>query len=254
MNILVAHHVETPADVAIASLARVLGLSAYDARLKVNVASPGPVVLATHEDQETLEVYADTLCADGVPSFVVGPDDLLSPFVARKLEFGPDGLHVEARDGQHRTVSLDNVHAIIRGIGITTFETTETESTRKLAMGRAIATGGLLLTKKVETTRTQTRDARAGFCFVVVGNGLPPVLLSEDELQYDGLGAAMKATRSLNFSYVCDHLKSLCPNATYDTQLLNRARQVQILGPKLAPESYLDWAVTALMTSLNTRK
>ena len=78
------------------------------------------------------------------------------------------------------------------------------------------------------------------------------VALDEEALQYDGLGDEMKATRSLNFGVVCRRIKESCARAVQDEQLMNRARQVQMLGPKLSPEDHLDLLTVLLSRSLRS--
>ena len=249
--VLALHKVNLPVEVATDAIGRVLGLGAYEARLKANVASPGPVVAATSADEETLEIYAETLSGLGVPAFVVGIASGVQPFVARRIAFADGAFVVESRDGGRFEVPFSDVDLCLRGIGMTDFETTHTETSRKLSVGRAVLSGGLLLTKKVETVRSQTTSKRSGFLLVQLGPD-EVVALDEEALQYDGLGDDMKATRSLNFGFVCQRIKAECPDALHDEQLINRARQVQILGPKLSPETHLDLLTTLLTRSLRS--
>ncbi len=251
MFVLALHRVTLPPEAATEAIGRVLGLGAYEARLKANVAAPGPVVAATSADEETLEIYAETLSGMGVPAFVIGNASGVQPFVARRIAFGARACVVESRDGGRVEVPYSGVDLCLRGIGMTDFETTQTETSRKLSLGRAVLSSGLLITKKVETVKSQTTSKRSGFLLVQLGPD-QIVALDEEALQYDGLGDDMKATRSLNFGFVCQRIKAACPDAIHDEQLINRARQVQMLGPKLSPESNLDLLTNLLTKSLRS--
>jgi hypothetical protein len=60
------------------------------------------------------------------------------------------------------------------------------------------------------------------------------------------LGAALQQTRQANFSYLLEELRRHRADARYDDRLLTRAGQVQLLGPSLSPEQYLDIATSLL--------
>lgn len=246
--VLVVHRVDIPLEAATDAIGRVLGLGAYEARMKANMGAPGPVVAATSGDRETLEIYAETLSGLGVPAFVLGNASGRQPFVARRVGFADGGLVVESRDGGRAQMPYAQAKLLLRGMGLTDFTTIETETTRKLSLGRAVLSSGLLITKKVETVRSQTSSKRSSFMLVYYGQNL--IALDEESLQYDGLGDQMKATRSLNFEFVCTGLVRRAPGAIYDDRLKNRARQVQILGPSLSPENNLDLVTEILAHSL----
>jgi hypothetical protein len=69
-------------------------------------------------------------------------------------------------------------------------------------------------------------------------------------MTYDGLGAAMKLSRELNFTYLISELRRLSPGAAYDDRLLKRVGQTRLLGPALNPETNLDLAAEILARSL----
>ncbi len=248
MFVLVLHRVAIPLEAAMDAIGRVLGLGAYEARMKANIGSPGPVVAATSADRETLEIYAETLTGLGVPAFVVGNHSGRQPFVARRVGFSDGALVVESRDGGRVQMPYAQAKLLLRGMGLTDLTTTETETSRKLSLGRAVLSSGLLITKKVETVRSQTSSKRTSF--MLVYDEQTVIALDEESLQYDGLGDQMKATRSLNFEFVCGELIRRAPTAIHDDRLKNRARHVQILGPSLSPENNLDLLTEILAKSL----
>jgi hypothetical protein len=79
------------------------------------------------------------------------------------------------------------------------------------------------------------------------------VIFNRAAMNYDGLGAAMKLTRALNFSHLTNELRRLAPQACYDDRLLKRAGLVRLLGPALSPETDLDLAFEILARSLRPK-
>ena len=252
MFALAIHRVELPIEEATKIIAGALRLTLYEARQMAIVASPGPVVAATFLDERTARARADDLSRSGIPALVVGDDDFIGAskrFLVRRFELAQTELVVESRAGQTRTVAYAEIDLLLRGISVTSYPVSEVETSRKPSVGRAMLTGGLVLTKKVETVRKGTASKRSGFLYVHTP-GAQPIELNENELQYDGLGAEMKPTGALNFAHLCRELEHRSGNAISDERLLKRVRQVQLLGPKLSPEDFLDVATTLLAMAL----
>jgi hypothetical protein len=113
--------------------------------------------------------------------------------------------------------------------------------------------GGIPMSRKVERQEEVTIEERSKVLYLYAGNRLP-VVFSQNHMIYDGLGAAMKLTRELNFTYLISELRRLSPGAVYDDCLRNRAGLVRLLGPALDPETNLDLAVEILSRSLRHKR
>ena len=68
------------------------------------------------------------------------------------------------------------------------------------------------MTKKVERHETVRTEEREKVLFLYAGNR-PTVLFRQNAMTYDGLGAAMKPSRELNFAFLTAELRRLCPRA-----------------------------------------
>ena len=105
------------------------------------------------------------------------------------------------------------------------------------------------MTKNTRKTLTHTSEERRHF--LLLHSGARPVLVfNEMELLYDGLGSARQLTRQANFLILIGELRRRSPAARFDERLLNRAGQVQLLGPAFSPEDHLPLAAALLARSL----
>jgi hypothetical protein len=105
------------------------------------------------------------------------------------------------------------------------------------------------MSKKVKRQEEVTTEERMKVLYLYAGNRLP-IVFSQNGMIYDGLGAAMKLSRELNFTYLISELRRLSPGAVYDDRLRNRVGLARLLGPTQNPETNLDLAVEILARSL----
>jgi hypothetical protein len=126
---------------------------------------------------------------------------------------------------------------------------TVTVSEQKLNLGATVLTGGIPVMKKVERQEEVRTEVREKSLFLYAGSR-PAVVLRQSGMTYDGLGAAMRPSRELNFAHLTAELRRLAPGAAYDERLLQRAGQVRVLGPGLDPDTHLDLAAEILARCL----
>jgi hypothetical protein len=239
---------ETPA----AALAPALGLAPAALIARLAAAGRGPVVVGTAAEAAAADALAAAVDAAGFRALRLGPADVESDaarFVARSPSFDGDRLVVVSRTGARLEVDLPAVHLILRGtMGGSTVETTTTRE-RKFSPGKAALTGGLMITKSVEKTTSQTVDTRQGFVHLYAPE-LPTVALREAELTYEDFGPLRQPGRAANFAALVGELRRRCTAAAFDDRLLARVGQARLLGPTLSPEQHLDVAVALLAAAL----
>jgi hypothetical protein len=250
MFVLAVGKLDGDADARARAYARATGAGAYDARVRVQ--APAPRVVSTHASAEDAARLADALEPEGFAPFVFDASTTEHDgdrLIARSFQLGDDEVHVELRDGRRHTLALRQVRLILRGTRIQVTTEVETRKERKLSIGKAVLTGGLAMTKTVEKTVEQQRDARDGFLYCHEEGG-PTVAFLETGVLYDGLGAAREPTRAGNFARLARLLRDRSPSAVWDERLLTRAGQVQVLGGLLPPEQALDLAAALLAHAL----
>ena len=94
-------------------------------------------------------------------------------------------------DGQgtpHRCVAAA-LSLIQRGVRVTTTSETVTTNERRLDMGKAVLTGGLMLTSKVQKQSVRTEETREPFLLLQRNDGQPDAIIYERRVDYRFLGA-----------------------------------------------------------------
>jgi len=250
MFVVVVRRLEGAEQPRIEAMQAALGLTAYEARPRAM--PPAPRVVATFGDLGTAETAAAILGGAEMSPLVLGDEQIESDArraFPRSFVLEPDRIVFRLRDGRSIDVDAGSIRLLLRGTRIRREERTETTTERKLSVGKAVLTGGLLLTSQKKKDVVISTEAREGFLHVYAP-GTPDLVIGETGLLYDGLGAAMAPTRTANFARLTAELRARAVRAVYDERLLTRAGQAQVLGGVLAPEPFLDVATTVLSASL----
>jgi hypothetical protein len=147
------------------------------------------------------------------PALVPGDDQRL---VARGLQLESGGLVLIDAQGARHVCPASSMALLQRGIR--TSRTTEEVKTseRKFSVGRAVLSGGLMLSKKVDSTTVKTTETAEAFLLVQRHDGQADVMLYERRLDYRFLGPKMQASSRANLEVVWAHLRSLAPTKVDD--------------------------------------
>lgn len=200
-------------------LAADLGLTAYETAVMLR--APGPVIVLRSEDRARAVDVLGKLRARGHDALaceldaVVSSEDMFRP---RAFRFDR-GDFVGLGHGEERRLPLADIFALVRANHATRTEDTVVDRTRKISLGRAALTGGLLTTKTKTTERTRVTNEREPVLYVFRRDA-PPWLLASTELRYDGLAAEMLASKPQNFEVLVGALRALAPAALFDARLL----------------------------------
>ncbi|MFN7956569.1 MAG: hypothetical protein U0610_32985 [bacterium] len=254
MNVLALRDASTHTADPAAALAGVLGISVTEARGRLHGA--GPRVLAIHADRDQAERARAALSARGFAAFVLGMDevqrDQAETVAAVAFELHEASFEVQTSGSGGIGIPYEAVRLVVRGLRIVQSTRTDTSNERVLSVGKALVTGGLAFTKKVQATTTRTEEDRALFARLF-SFGRPPVDLPADELRYRGLGAAMQQTRAGNFAALLAELGRRAGHAAFDDQLATRGGQLQVLSERLPPERFLEVAVSLVARAHGAR-
>jgi len=248
MHVVAIHQLQgTPEELA-PRLAAALGILPYEARSRVIAPGGGPAVVGCFAEAEAATACGDKLREQGfavlqLDSATIEKD--ADRFIAHQVTFFAQGLEALDRQGERLLLPWAEIRLVLRGTGILTTTATTTTEEKKFSAGLALATGGLMMNKKVKTTSETTTQLRQHFCLVFAA-GRPPLLLRQEQMDYTSLGAQRQLSREANYNWVCAELRRRAPQAAWDERLQTRPGQVQLLGPFLSPEQYLDLAITLL--------
>lgn len=210
------------------ALAQALGLGLYDARLRL--VAPPPAIIAQGLQLERAQTLLGMLRARGhgaVAADLSSVPSARTTIVAHAFELGATDF--VAIDEAQRRISLpySQIIGVVRAIEVSSESQTTSTTEKKLAIGTAVMTGGLKMSKqvtKVEKTASSERQ-RVGYVFGSAGPA--PVLLKELLLRYDGLGARRGTTAHQSFEALTAELRRSTPHALQDDRLLAHRRHAE---------------------------
>lgn len=232
-------------------LAVVLGVTPYEARSRVNIPSGGPAVVASFANDDLAAACVNSLADAGFDTLCLDSTQLENDqnrFIVQRLNFAAEGLYLWDQGGGQLTLNYSDIVLLLRGAGILCDVQCETTTKKKFAVGRALATGGLVMRKKVTSTSQNVDFERQPFCHIYA-QGLPAIVLRQDLLDYTALGSECKLSRAENFNWICTELRRLCGSACWDERLQTRPSLAQLLGPVFDPEVDLDLAISIVVKS-----
>ncbi len=252
ITILAVRELAGALDERARSLAEILGITLFEARPRVQ--PPGPRVVATYQDIDEANARAAGLARAGFQPLVLSGDALQGqeePVRIRGFSLHSDGLVLIPRSGPAYDVRHQEVQLILAAVRARHESHVETTTVKKFSFGKAVMTGGKVRSKK-QKVETVTHQNEFNFFVQLYTRGYPPFVLSEEELQYQGLGAALQPVRHANFRILVQELRSRAPAAPYDDRLNSAAGQLKLLGNTLPADRFLDLGLTLLaVTHLN---
>lgn len=234
------------------ALAQVLDRTPYECRPRVQAPRGGPAVIATHPDAASAHATAARARAAGFCTLVLdaaAATPSVRAFPVRAFRFEAETLEVSTRDGRTASIPWPSVDRIVQGTAMTQQRHTEKVKERKLSVGRAVLSGGLLMSRTQSSERTSTTTQTERFVALYAGEA-GPWWLAESELDYRSLGPAMQPSRLGNHAFVLSRLREAASAATWDDRLDGVAAQRHLLGPTLNVEDNLDLAIVLVAASL----
>lgn len=210
-----------PLEPALAPLARALDTTAYELRLLMNAGFPA-VVLATVDPARATAVVME-IRKLGHRAWSCDRAEVVSSRTMTGLsgfQLGPDAITLRA-EARASALPYDDVAALLRGTHRSVTETTETVKGRQLRPVMAIASGGLILSKKTTREVTTRTDQREQVLYLFRRSGAPPWILRERGTDYRGLGAALAPTSLENFQTALGELRKRATLAAFDDRLMS---------------------------------
>lgn len=206
-----------------------LGVVAYDLRLQL--AGELPRVFTRVEDGAEALGHVEFLRGRGHGAVtcdaetVPGPEDHIVPV---DFELASAAVRVVSTRGQRFELAFADVFAMVHATAIAEAERTVTSSEKKLSLGRAVLSGGMVMRKtvdRVETTVTAEEERRI---YMFCRSRPVPFVWSEHTLHWDGLGERRELTTAQNFVILSKTLEELTPEAFHDQRLLTHKRRADI--------------------------
>jgi len=210
-------------------LAAWISLAPYDFGLRARAGLPA--LLGSFSNQEEADALVAKLRQRGYGAVSCDGADVpgaSQQSVPRDFQITGAALTGVDHAGKEFELPLRDVVALIRATAVVAIETSTTTEKKQFAIGRALATGGLMMKKKVEQTSSSTSEQREQVLYVFERSGSHPLLFQETQLHYQGLGAALKPVASQNFLTLIEMLRTSAPQAFFDDRFLKQKRKVGI--------------------------
>ncbi|MBW8875171.1 MAG: hypothetical protein JF614_09420 [Acidobacteria bacterium] len=255
MYVIAIHFAPGAGEALAAPLAEALGCTLYEARARVGDPQGGPAIVAHYGEIEPAWACAGRLRANGIAPLLITPEDVESNAVRFQVRgFTLDTLNgqtltVVSRRGETAEVPYRELDLFLRGTRLEERTEVKTTEQRKFSAGRAILSGGLMLTKKTRTVEQVTTEDRDDFV-QLYSDGRPPLVFHASGLNYQSLGTALQPSVAANFAQLIARLRQGAPQALYDERLANRAGRARVLGP--LKDRHLDIAVSLLARVLRS--
>jgi hypothetical protein len=208
-------------------VATITGLSPADVRMRL--AGLLPRVLLTAGASETsaensglLETAAAALTQRGFHAITLDPavvPDDGDRIRARRIEIGGGVLRVWDATGRQHDTRREDLWLFQKGVRVATEERMVTRRERHLDLGRAVLSGGLLISKSTTKTQTVTSETRDPFLLVQRAREAGDFVLYERQLDYRSLGAGMQSSSHANFETLIGQLQAFAPGAPLDDRV-----------------------------------
>ncbi len=232
------------------ALAGALGIMAFEARQRM--IGGGPSVAASFADPGHAKTLAFKLENIGFATLVIDVAAIRSRtgyLVVRSFTISENSLNIETVNSQLVAIPFGDIDLILAGTKTVEYTETKRINERKLSVGQTLLAGGIPIAKTVTRKEEVNTQENEKHLYIYAGDR-PPAVLSQNGMTYEGLGAAMKYSRELNFAYLTSRLRDLSPGATFDDRLQNRAGLARLLGPVQGREPNLDLAAEIIARTL----
>lgn len=213
------------------ALAASMGVGLYDARIRFN--APLPVFVGVNLARDVAGERLEAFRSFGHGAVMCDVDSMAAPATMpsiRGFELAADAFL--GVDAQQRPCHLSHagLRGIVRAVALGSVTQTLETTTKKLSVGRALLSGGLLLNKSVTNVQTHAATERQQVAYLFHEGQNGPVLLKEHSLNYEGLGPKRGHSTLQSFSALLDALRRAAPAAFYDERLVAHKRLADLSG------------------------
>ncbi len=210
-------------EVAVSTLVTAAGMTAAEARMRL---APEPPALLARLPPDRAGALVEALGRAGLVALAIDEDVPADAerFKARSFVLDDGEGRFIARSGETLTLPWDAVGVVLRGLRTARTTTEHTETTRKLSMGRAVLTGGLVMTRKTTSTVRGGHEDTEQF-ILVHGEAGERIILAEETLEFSGLGPLLQPARTANMGVLTQELKRRAPRAFHDERLVRLGRR-----------------------------
>ena len=210
------------AEAAAKALAGASGLTLAEARMRL---APEPPALLARLAPDAAAALVAALRKSGLAVLAVDvPSARNDHLAAHAVSFGDSAVTFTPRFGEAMEVPWGDLVAILRGLRTSRSEVERTEKSRRFSLGRAVATGGLAMTRTSKKAVHERTESAEQVIFVYARDGRAAVL-AEHQLDFSCLGAGMQPSSTANMVELARRLREKAPSAFHDERLLRLGRR-----------------------------
>ncbi|HMI93058.1 MAG TPA: hypothetical protein VK509_16925 [Polyangiales bacterium] len=215
-------------EVELAWLAPLMGLLPYDARLRLNTGMP--VVVARGCALADAQQRLSAIRTHGHGAVVIDESSVpraeRMPVVA-SFELRDAELIAQVRGGPSHTLPFAQLLGVVRAIEVCEQEHAVETVEKKLAIGRALLSGGLMTSKTVHKSTSKKSLEHEQVAYLFRCEAAEPLLLRESSLSYAGLGSERGVSAHESFMRLMKTLRERAPSALHDDRLCVRKRRAE---------------------------
>ncbi|WP_375756892.1 hypothetical protein [Corallococcus exercitus] len=202
-------------------LAAAAGMAPAEARMRL---APEPPALLARLAPDAADALVKALQDAGLAALTIDEAESAERVTARTVTFGSAQVTFTPRAGAPLTMAWEDVTVILRGASSLRTQSEHTEKSTKVALGAALVTGGLKMTKTTEKSVRGSQEETSQVVFVFDRDGRGAVL-PEVGFDFSCLGPAMQASRTANMVTLARLVRERAPAAFYDERLLRLGRR-----------------------------
>lgn len=222
----------TAVEVEAPLLAADLGMTPYEAALMLRVPSPAPV-LRTDDRARAMALF-ERLRARGHDAVAceagaVASSETMTQLRGFRLEadaFVLDTAPTARGPGEPRRIPWGDIVAIVRANHRTRTERLEKHEEKRLSLGRAALSGGLMVARTRVKEAKVASEEREQVLYLFPSSGVP-VFAAQSRVRYEGLGGALRPVQLENFTTLVRVLRDRALGAAYDERLLAPRPQIE---------------------------
>jgi len=199
------------------------GLTLAEARMRL---APEPPAVLARVEADKAEALVGALRKVGAPSVALDascPTDR-DRLLVHRFSLTAVEVTFTSRPGDSFRFAWPEVMAILRGLRASRTEVERTEKSRSFSVGRAVMTGGLLLSRTSTKTVRSSSEETEQVLLVYLRDGRA-ASLAENELEFSSLGKGMQPSSTGNMGEVARRLRENAKTAFYDERLLRLGRR-----------------------------
>jgi hypothetical protein len=202
-------------------LASDLGITAYETRLLLAPGTPA-LVLTTVDKEQAIDLVARLRARGHVAIAFDASAVVASRAMTSMRRFRLHAESISLDDQPNEQLPYESVVALVAAVHRQRTQNEGEVRERKLSVGRAVMSGGLVMTRTVKHDTRSVTEGREPVLYLFRRGAGTPWILRERGTSWVGLGRPVVPLAADNFRSAVGALRERMPRAAYDDRLVTR--------------------------------